>query len=163
MLTSYARDILNSKFLDPVSEAWIISEIEDLAFKFEHPTWPQAKADALHTQAQVGYLSGVMDLEREDRIEVIELIMGFPIYYVLGEWFPGVTEPLEIDNYPGPSLKDVRITRWQTSVLIDYYVSGDGHQFNETLGYKSSTTLRIERKSQDATTESACAVTNPAT
>ena len=145
-LTDYAQDILNSKFLTQEDQDWVIAEIEDLVWRFDNPSWPLDKANDLHTQAQVGYLSGVMDLEREHRIEVVEMIMGFPLMYVLGEWFPGVAEPLEPDNYPGASLKDVRITRWEMSVLIDYYIAGNGSELNERLGYTSKTTIRTQKR-----------------
>ena len=89
-----------------------------------------------------------MDLEREDRIKVIEMIMGFPLMYVLGEWFPGVAEPLDPDNYPGPSLKDVRITRWQTSILIDYWINGNGSELNERLGLTSASAKAQAKRDQ---------------
>ena len=146
-LTIYAKDILDSFFLMPDDEQWVIIEIEDLAYQFEHPQWPMVAASKLHTQKQVGYLTGMMNLEeRDDRIKVIELIMGYPLYYVLGEWYPGITEPENPDLYPGPSLKDVRMTRWETSVLLEYYINGNGHELNERLGLTSATSVAKKKR-----------------
>lgn len=76
-------------------------------------------------------MSGLIDLERDEKLELLTLLLGwFPIYDFDG--FPG--EVPELSEY-GPSSKDTRITRWMHSVLVDYFKNGNGQALEFTLGY----------------------------
>lgn len=68
-------------------------------------------ADSLHTIEQVGHLAGIMGLDDDDRYFVVGVLVGFPI----------------------TSTKDERITRWMHNRLIEYYLKGNGHEFNKRL------------------------------
>lgn len=158
-LPEHTIDLLDEKFLSPDDYDWVCSQIEALQILFEHCWWTHADPDALHTQAQVGYLSGLMDLEREDRLELMEIILGRPLEWNM-EDFPGAVPEDDMEypeEYPGPSLKDIRITRWMNSVLIEYYLNGDGHELNNKLGYTSQTAIRNQKRIARATAKQASA------
>lgn len=128
---------------------WVIREIEALRINLDNPPDNWLMADPMSTQKQVGYLAGAMDLERPDRIRVLSLIVGYDCQYD-GEYFEGYVplEELPADKqelYPGPSSKDIRVTRYERSILIDYYLSGNGQKLNEALGLTSLSSIRQER------------------
>jgi hypothetical protein len=142
-LNEYQREILDTKRLSPDDRLWIEDQLVGLQETFENSPWSYWIADAPHTQAQVGYLAGLMDLERDDRIEVLNLIVGYETYWHYDDDYPGAVdiEQMQTPNaYPGPSSKDLRLTRWMTSALIDYYANGDGKLLNDKIGYISHRT-----------------------
>ena len=153
MLTDYTLDLVNEKVDDPDDRQWVLDMLEGLKIQMDNPpdTWLY-NADEPHTQQQVGYLAGLMDLAyREDRLEMVSILVGYEAYYD-GEEFPNYVplEDLPEDKrylYPGPSSKDCRITRWQHSVLIDYYLNNpEAHKLHEYLGYESLSTQRQKER-----------------
>lgn len=141
-ISSFTEKKLDALNLSAQDYFWVIDQLEALQIAFDNPPWVHANPDDLHTQAQVGYLSHVMDLERHERIEVLEIILGRQLHWDVSQDFPGSVpeeDMEEPENYPGPSLKDIGITKWMTSHLIDYYLNGDGLELNKKLGYTSKT------------------------
>jgi hypothetical protein len=141
--------IARSNGLTEVDVDWIIQEIEALRINLDNPPDNWMMANPMSTQDQVGYLAGAMDLERPARIVVLSLIVGFDCKYS-GEYYEGAIplDQLPADKqelYPGPSSKDVRITRYERSILIDYYLSGNGKDLNAELGFTPLSTIRQER------------------
>ena len=128
---------------------WVATELETLRLQLDNPPnydWTEYP----HTQKQVGYLAGLMDLGtdekdidgRADRYELLSLILGWAIEYDLRD-FPGMV--LE-KSEPGPSSKDIRITRWMHSVLITYFKDGNGAELVNRLGYITATTKRAAQQ-----------------
>lgn len=120
-LADYTISLLAQKGLS--DDAYIVGQLEALKLLFDNPGWLYM-ADAEHTTAQVGYLIGLMDLEHDDRIELLSMIVGLPL----------------------KTSDDARITRWMFSVLIDYYLNGEGQKLNEAIGYKSADIIRSEKR-----------------
>jgi hypothetical protein len=129
-LADYTVFILAQRGLS--DDAYIVGQLEAIKLLFDNPSWLYM-ADAEHTDAQVGYLISLMDLERNDRIELLSMMTGLP---------------LKTSN-------DARITRWMFSVLIDYYLNGEGQKLNESIGYKSADTIRAEKRSERKAAKSA--------
>jgi len=130
---------------------WVVVQLEALKIRFDNPEWSLSHADAPHTQKQVGYLAGLMDLERPDRIELLEIITDLTTHWDFTDWYPGSDEIVEMEypeEYPGRSSKDLRITRWMHSVLVDYYIDGEGLNLNETLGYTSQSSIIEAKRAQ---------------
>jgi hypothetical protein len=91
-----------------------------------------------------------MDLERDDRLRVVSLLVGFEVYWNKEE-YPDEATPEEHQYlYPGPSSKDIRINRWMHSCLIEFYLNGEGLILNDQLGLISKaaqiTAKRAARK-----------------
>jgi len=92
-----------------------------------------------------------MDLERNDRLEMLSIVVGFPLYYD-GETYPNavlITElpPEKAALYPGPSSKDTRISKYMHSILVDFYQNNsDAYTLHETLGYESLTDKRAQKR-----------------
>lgn len=148
-LPDHTLELLEQRDLPPDDFDWICSQIEALHILFDSCWWPYADPDSLHTQKQVGFLAGAMDLEREDRLEVMEIILGYPLEWDVDEDYPGAVDEdsyEEPDAYPGPSLKDLRITKWMNSILIDYFLNGDGRELNKRLGYTSLEAIRHKKR-----------------
>lgn len=145
----FQQQLLDQYILSQTEREWIENELLILRIEFDNPHW-YSDPDALHTQKQVGFLAGLMDLEREERLEVGSLLVGHPLIWNF-EDFPGVVEEDDMDTpeeYPGPSLKDIRITRWMMSRLINYYKTGNGHDLNRILGYQSATAKRNQKRAE---------------
>ena len=143
-LGKYRQTLLDSFLLTADEREWIELEIVTLEIEFENPYWYSGNNE-LHTQQQVGYLAHACDLNREDRLEVISLLVGFELHYE-GEDFPGAV--FDDQDFSGPSLKDVRITRWMMSRLIEYYLTGNGHELNRKLGYPSAKAERSAKRAE---------------
>jgi hypothetical protein len=152
MLSEYSLNLIEQRCSDLDKRTWIMDEIDGLQVQMDNPpdNWISASEEE-HTQNQVGYLAGLMDLERPDRLEMLSIILGYETYWD-GEAFEGSVSIEELPEdkailYPGPSSKDVNITRWQHSVLIDYYMNNPhAHKLHEYLGYESLTVIRSAKR-----------------
>src|SRR3972149_2982210 len=127
MINDYQEELLLTKNLNTTEYDWVVQQLEGLRIAFDNPP----DYDALRTDAQVGYLAGAMDLERPDRLDALAILTGLELFWTPGPEDAGrnFTNP---ESYPGPSSKDLRLTRWMFKILIDYYLNGDGLTFNET-------------------------------
>ena len=154
MINDYQEELLLTKNLNTTEYDWVVQQLEGLRIAFDNPP----DYDALRTDAQVGYLAGAMDLERPDRLDALAILTGLELFWTPGPEDAGrnFTNP---ESYPGPSSKDLRLTRWMFKILIDYYLNGDGLTFNETLGYTSAAVKRAEKRAQRAALRSAKANT----
>jgi hypothetical protein len=123
-LSSYTLKLLAQKHLSPTDYDYAIGQCEVLKLLFDNPIW--WNSDIPSTDYQIGYLAGLMNLERDDKIEAVRILTGLDIN----------------------TTKDIRLTRYICSVLINYYLCGDGHKFNETIGYTSATDKRKARRSE---------------
>jgi hypothetical protein len=158
MLTDYSLNLIEERCADLDQRRWVIDQIEGLKIQMDNPpdTWIFSSEEE-HTQNQVGHLAGLMDLERPDRLEMLSIILGYEPYWS-GEQFEGSVslDDLPEDKavlYPGPSSKDTSITRWQHSVLIDFYMNNPfSHKLHEYLGYQS---LRVIRSAKRTAREAA--------
>lgn len=162
-ISNYTLELLAKKDLSSADYDWVMAQIEGLHIVFDNPAWPVHKAEALHTQPQIGYLTGLMDIESdEERYEALEIITGLHLFWDITESYPG--SEVEVmdhpEQYPGKSSKDLRINRWMTSVLIEYYLNGEGSELNETLGYTTASAVREEERRQREADKAAQAAHN---
>jgi hypothetical protein len=123
-LSSYSLKLLAQKNLSPVDYDFAIEQLEVVRLLIDNPIW--WNSDIPSTDYQIGYLAGVMDLERDDKIEAIRMLTGYDI----------------------TTTKDIRLTRYICSVLINYYINGDGHKFNQAIGYTSATDKRKAKRAE---------------
>lgn len=123
-LSSYSLKLLAQKHLSPDAYDFVIGQLEVLKLLYDNPIW--WNSDIPSTDYQIGYLAGIMDLERDDKIEAVRILTGLDIQ----------------------TTKDIRLTRYICSVLIGYYLNGDGRKFNETIGYISATAKRKARRTE---------------
>lgn len=104
-------------------------------------------ATSLHTQDQVGYLASLMDMERENRLDLLEILTGVTLYYdEVEDVFPG---QVIIGMVPDRSSKDLRISKYMTARLIEYFgddIDNAATKLKSVLKYASSTTARQERQ-----------------
>lgn len=144
MLTKHSIDRLNAR-LDEVGasfddRATVFGELAALSDRLQTQTYaPREK-----TQAQVGYLAGLMDLEDEERYWMLETLVGFPLYYS-NEPYRGY-HPKET---PGASSKDSRISCEMMSVLIDHYLTnGEALRIHDILGLESKRSRVAARRAK---------------
>jgi hypothetical protein len=122
-LADYTLSLLAQRNLSPEDYEWAVDQIEAIKMLFDNPSWLYS-ADYDHTNEQAGYLISLMDIERNDRLELMSMFVGFP---------------LKTSN-------DARINRWMFSVLIDYYLNGEGTKLNEALGYTKRSVIRQAKR-----------------
>jgi hypothetical protein len=122
-LADYTLSLLAQRNLSPEDYEWAVDQIEAIKMLFDNPSWLYS-ADYDHTNEQTGYLISLMDIERNDRLELMSMFVGFP---------------LKTSN-------DARINRWMFSVLIDYYLNGEGTKLNEALGYTKRSVIRQAKR-----------------
>lgn len=133
MISQYTLDLLEQRtaHLGQKERLWIIDMLEGVKIQLDNPpdNW-EFSEDEPRTQQQIGHLAGLMDLPREDRLEMLSMLVGYPVRY----------EGL-------PSSKDERITRYQYSVLIDYYMNRhEAYLLHEYFGYRSLRAIRAEKR-----------------
>lgn len=163
LISNHTLNLIAEKDLPQADLQYVYNELDQLRHLFDNPTWTIPAAYALHTQPQVGYLAGLMDLLREDRLECLEIIIGRELFWDF-EDYPGSVDPEHMEypeEYPGKSSKDVTITRWEVSVLIEYYLNGNGLTLNERLGYRSATAVRDEERAKRIVEEQRKATAQP--
>lgn len=130
-ISKYTEDLIASRTTDI---DWVVSQIEGLQILFDNPSWDYTwSTDAPCTVPQLGHLAGVMDLERNDRLMCLEILTN-----------------TRLDWNNEPSSKDLGLTRWNASVLIEYYISGKGKQLNAKLGFTPLSVIREEKRRQRA-------------
>ena len=123
-LSSYVFRLLTQKHLSPVAFDFVVEQLAILKLLFDNSVW--WNSDIMSTDLQLGYLAGLMDLEHDDKIDAVRILTGLDIN----------------------TTKDIRLTRYICSVLINYYLNGDGHKFNEAIGYTSATDKRKARRTE---------------
>jgi hypothetical protein len=123
-LSSYSLKLLAQKHLSPVAYDFVVGQLEVVRLLLDNPIW--WNSDIMSTDYQIGYLAGLIDLERDDKIEAVRILTGLDI----------------------STTKDIRLTRYICSVLINYYLNGDGHKFNEAIGYTSASAKRKAKRTE---------------
>ena len=151
--------IYEQKLNDSVAR-FCLDQVKSLHEQIANPpdAWLMS-ADEPHTQSQVGYLAGLMDLDRADRLEMLSLLLGWMPQWG-GDYYPGAVPLEDLDEdkqalYPGPSSKDLRLTRWDTSVLIEFYKNGEGPRLNEILGFESKRAKAEKKRAARAALQAA--------
>ena len=132
-MNTYSQQQLYTKFYDltvspgdQIKVLQVVDQIQDLVNHCEH--YPK-------DQQQVGYLAGLMDLERPERIWFLSVLVGFETFYT-GESFKGFhtldSMPEEKRSlYPGGSSKDIRIDGGMLATLIEYYQQHGQEIYND--------------------------------
>lgn len=97
---------------------------------------------------QMGYLVGLMDLEKPDRIELLSALLGFDLEYT--QDLPGTIEVNSRRRSIGePSFMDVRVTSWMANVLISYFKDDPNAQdLIDTFGYTRASVIESQAVAQ---------------
>jgi hypothetical protein len=107
-------DLFEQRNVSPEERALVLSTWGEVYEESCYCPWHSGEGEKTH--AQVVQLIILMELDRDDRLWVVETILGFELFW------DGVTNyPGSVPGDPGRSFKDIRLTRWVMSVLIDFY------------------------------------------
>lgn len=116
------RESALSLIEDDATRGWVEDELEILSAQFAGMVYRWQSEYS--TARQVGYLAGLMDLDDNSRYYVLSVILDTPI----------------------ATSKDIRITKGMMSILIEYYLEGNGYELNEKLGLESLSDQRAARR-----------------
>jgi hypothetical protein len=135
----YTLNRLTERFaeldLTEIEKQWVVDEVTALQNVLMDPRPVGYSATSLHSQHQIGYLVGAMNMkDREERLDLLEILLGFSLYYDESvDDFPG---QVILGEGPKRSSKDVRISKYMHSRLLEYFLNDkDANKLKRLLGF----------------------------